>query len=218
MDLTLNIQDLSSYIESQLINFFPDGGGVKIEESTIIKVLSRLEYCFSKIRMYRSNSGNLILFNHLHSDQYLTFLWYLSNQLWKEGHLNIATKVYYLNKALHAFDCMYNNNLPSIFYVAHGVGIVLGKATYADYLYVCKGVTVGASRGGKYPIIKEGVSLGADSTVIGELTLEIESTVGAGVCLFNQSVGTGMAVVREQSGRILNIKQTEPLSNYIFLK
>ncbi len=218
MDLSLGVDNLREYVGTQLNVFFPDKKAVSIEIKALQGALYRLEHCFSKIRFYQDVDTNQVFFNHLYSDQYLVFLWFLSSQIWLEKkNVSLCAKIYYLNKTLHAFDCMYSNNLPSIFYIAHGIGIVLGKASYSDYLYVCKGATVGASRGGAYPTLKERVSLGADSTVIGDLTLEYESTVGAGVCLFNQGVKAGMAAIRGANGELIYIPQRPPLSEYIFI-
>lgn len=217
MKLSLSRQGLKRYVQSQLNNFFPDGNPAEIDTQSFDRALQRVEHCFSKIRFYCQSPGDKSAFNHLHSDQYLTFLWCLSNQVWVDSaNKALASKIYYLNKALHSFDCLYDNNLPSVFYIAHGVGITLGKARYSDYLYVCKGVTVGASRGGKYPVLHERVSLGADSTVIGDLVLEPESSVGAGVCLFNVSVASGFAAVRGKDGVLAYKRQGKPLSSYVF--
>jgi len=218
MMLSLPPEALGYYIETQLANFFPDKSVATIEVKMLKEALDRTEYCFSKIKIY-SHSKKKILFNHLHSDQYLTFLWYLSNQVWvKSNNLELASKIYYLNKALHSFDCLYDNKLPDVFYIAHGIGIVLGKARYSNYLYVCKGVTVGTSRGGKYPILGEYVSLGADSTVIGKVTLGCESAVGAGVTLFNKDVPSGWAAIRSDDGKIELINQRHALAHHIFKK
>lgn len=217
MKLSLGHEGLKEYVQMQLMHFFPDGKSVSIDKLCFARVLERVEHCFSKIRFYTKNVGGECTFNHLHSDQYLVFLWCLSNQIWIDSSDDaLASKIYYLNKSLHAFDCLYDNNLPSIFYVAHGVGITLGKAIYSDYLYVCKGVTVGASRGGKYPVIHKRVSLGADSTIIGDLVLEAESSVGAGVSLFNLNVPSGHAVIRTNTGELSFMRQSEPLSSYVF--
>lgn len=217
MRLSLERLVLERYVHRQLDNFFPDGNPTEIEMRSFDRTLQRVEHCFSRIKFYCQSPGIEFEFNHLYSDQYLTFLWYLSNQVWVDSaNKALASKIYYLNKALHSFDCLYDNALPSVFYVAHGVGITLGKAQYSDYLYVCKGVTVGASRGGKYPTINERVSLGADSTVIGDLVLESESSVGAGVCLFNVGVPFGHAVVRSRDGALAFKPQREPLSSYVF--
>lgn len=217
MNMTLSEDQLKLYLCNQLCNFFPDGNDIIIPTKSLKDAIYRLEYCFTYNRLYRKPNELHPKFDYLHSDQYLTFLWILSNQIWLDtGDKQLSTKIYYLNKALHSFDCFYDNNLPSIFYVAHGVGITLGKAKYADYLYVCKGVTVGTSRGGKYPVINERVSLGADSTIIGDLTLEANSSVGAGVNLFNHDVKSGTAVIRDENGKLKSIPQNKSLADYIF--
>ena len=216
MNISLSLDDLRTYTQKQLLHFFPDKQSYKLDKKCFKLAIERAEYCFSKIIFYNKNG---LSFNHLHSDQYLTFLWILSNQIWSDAADKIvATKLYYLNKALHGFDCLYNNNLPSIFYIAHGVGTVLGKASYDDYLYVCKGVTVGSSRGVNYPKFSKWVSLGSDSTVIGECTLEEMSSVGAGTSIFDLKVESKKAVIRDKAGELKIIHQNIPLSFYVFTK
>ncbi|MDC0146020.1 hypothetical protein OAH94_01575 [Amylibacter sp.] len=217
MKMVLSEAELTEYLCKQIYQFFPDGEEIKIPAKTLKESLNRLEFCFTNIRLYRKPQEQYPSFDYLHSDQYLTFLWILSNQIWLDtGDKKLSTKIYYLNKALHSFDCFFDNGLPSIFYIAHGIGITLGKAKFSDYLYVCKGVTVGTSRGGKYPVIEEHVSLGADSTIIGDLTLHSNSSVGAGVNLFNHDVSSWTAIIRDENGILRSIPQSTALSKYIF--
>jgi serine O-acetyltransferase len=216
MKLSLSEHNLRQYVTKQVNHLFPDGQDFKIASSTFSKSLYRLEKCLEKIKYY-DKKGFELEFSHLHSDQFLTFLWILSSQIWREfGHCSCATKIFYLNKILHGFDCHYDNQLPDIFFIAHGVGTVLGKAKYSDYLYVSKGVTVGTSRGGDYPDFDEGVSLGADSTVIGACKLSEFSSVGAGVTFFNKDLHSYEAVVRDNTGALKTTKQSVPLSKHIF--
>jgi serine O-acetyltransferase len=104
----------------------------------------------------------------LHSDRYCAYLYFLSNTIFREGgDTRIAEKVFYLNKALHAFNCMYDCALPDVFALIHVIGTVLGKATYSNYLVVGQNCTVGAIRG-EYPVLGERVIMGAGTSIIGK--------------------------------------------------
>jgi serine O-acetyltransferase len=115
------------------------------------------------------------------------FIWFLSNTVYKEyGINNLTNKLYYLNKTLHGFDCMADTNLPDIFLVQHGVGTMLGKAVYNNYFVVYQGCTVGANKG-KYPIINQGVTLAANSSVIGACIVNKGTTISTRSLLFEKN-------------------------------
>ena len=132
MKLSLTSDELKDYTSRQLNHFFPDKHVVKSSDLNAYAdtALDRLNFCFSHVSFSRYNTNGQTIFNHLYTDQYLVYLWFLANTAWKQnGSEHIYSKIYYLNKALHSFDCMYNTALPNIFLVLHGAGTMLGKAT-----------------------------------------------------------------------------------------
>ena len=202
MICTLENDDLSRFVKGQLNNFFPDNRLIDAIDRRLMRaVLERTSFCFRHIAHNEYFNGQNTKFNHLYSDQYLIFLYFLSNQAFVMGYKDLATKAYYLNKALHGFDCFFENTLPDIFFVAHGVGTVLGKARYSNYFYVSAGCLVGAA-GNNYPIIEEMVGLGARSSVIGASRLMKNCSVGAGTLVYNTDVPENARVVRNSSGSI----------------
>lgn len=65
--------------------------------------LARLEICISSIDApnYHDRFENT-LFSHLHADHYATYLYFLSNTIWKEYQEKIISdKIMYLNRSLH---------------------------------------------------------------------------------------------------------------------
>jgi serine O-acetyltransferase len=176
-----------------------------------------MEFCFRRISVGRYFAGQQAKFNHLYSDQYLMFLWFLASSLWHKGvESHLLNKVYLLNKSLHAFDCSYDTRLPDVFIVIHGVGTVLGKGNYSDYLTVYQGCTVGQAHG-KYPILGRGVGLGAGASVLGDCVLERYVSIGAGCTLINANVGEGSSVYRNADGKLI-VKRTgaDPISSEYF--
>ena len=102
-----------------------------------IKIISnslvRAEICFAaSLNKYYKRDGG-IFFNPYQSGQYSVFLYFLSNTIWKNesGGLT-ADKIYYLNKALNGVDLFYEVEMPSIFFLDHPVGSVLGRAKYGE--------------------------------------------------------------------------------------
>ena len=77
-------------------------------------------------------------------------------------------------------------------------------------------MTVGASRSGSYPILGKWVSLGSDSTIIGNCLLENYSSVASGTSIFNQKEKKNTAIRRDKDGKISEISQASPLAEHIF--
>ena len=168
---TLSTDELTDYICRQLNHFYPDKQVVKCAQLKpfVSSSLERMEYCISHFkRTYFNKNGNPY-FDHLHSDQYAMFLYFLSNTIFKEeNHLNISAKIYYLNKSLHAIDAFYAIELPDIFYFNHCVGTVLGRAKYANFFAVAPNCIIGGNHG-HWPVFGEYVGLYKNATVVGNV-------------------------------------------------
>jgi serine O-acetyltransferase len=210
---------ISFYISRQLNNLFPDKNGVAIADlSETVKIaLDRLENCFSRVSNSRYNNGSEAIYNHLYSDHNIVFYWFLANSVWQETKNEIlSSKLYYLNKVMHGFDCMYDTKLPDIFLVFHGVGTMLGKATYSDYFVVMQGCTVG-SNNGTYPVFGKGVSLTANSSVIGNCTIGDLSTISTGTLVFEKNIGISeTAFIDNQTGLVNTKISKESYSKQFF--
>ena len=211
MILSLSSDDLKVYVTRQLNHFFPDKQVIK--SSDLDKVLDvaidRVNYCFDKVANERYNKNGQTILNHLYADHYLIFLWFLSNTFWKNSNNTlIATKLYYLNKCLHAFDCMYDTGLPDIFLVFHGAGTMLGKATYSNYFVVLQGCTVGANKG-IYPVFENGVAIAANSSVIGNCKISKRSTIGTGTTILDTDTSTDSTTFIDFGTGKLEIKSSK---------
>ena len=204
LSLSLPASELCSYVSRQLNHLFPDSHRVRARaiSNAVSAALSRFEVCFTPARPSRFRDGNSVNFNHLYSDQYLVFLWLLSNEVYVSSQNRmLADKLYCCNKALHAFDCIYSNRLPAHFMVIHGVGTVLGNADYSDYFVAYHGSTVGQNAG-VYPRFGRGVGLGTGASVLGKSVIGDNVSIGAGVTLVAKTVQEGHAVWRNKEGII----------------
>lgn len=205
MILSLTTDKLKSYTSSQLNYFFPDEFVVDLNlcSDAFDLALQRLEFCFNQVIHTRYHQEGQSLFNHLYSDHYVMFIWFLSNSIWKEtNNINLASKLYYLNKNLHGFDCMYDTKLPHVFLIFHGVGTMLGKAEYNDYFVAFQGCTVG-SHVGKYPKIGKGVSLTAHSSLIGDCVIGDRVSVSAYTSIFQKNIASDITVYRNDMGSVI---------------
>jgi serine O-acetyltransferase len=190
MELSLTYSDFKSYVQKQLEHFFPDQITMNQEEwkKVMDVALDRTHFCFKHVILPAySKNGNPYL-NHLHSDQYAVFLWFLSSTVWKETKNEIiANKLFYLNKSLHGISAMYNAALPDIFLLLHTVGTVLGRATYGDFFVASQGTTVGAQND-IYPVIGKGVGLLPYSSIIGNCKIGNRSVLGINATIYKEDI------------------------------
>lgn len=205
MELSMSQDDLKRYVTAQLEHFFPDKNEVGFfneNQHAFERAIVRTEYCFSPILLDAYKKNGKPYLNHLYSDQYAVFLWFLSNSVWNETRDAIlANKLFYLNKALHGFSCTYDTQLPNIFMLVHTVGTVLGKATYSDYLVASQGSTVGA-QDGKYPVIGKGVALLPYSSIIGNCHIGDKVSIGLHASVYKKNVTSDSIVIRDENGVI----------------
>jgi serine O-acetyltransferase len=198
MDLSLNIPELVRYTTRQLHNFFPDEGEVLINEQIVNSALKRLDFCFSHVKLAHYFDGINTKFNHLFSDHYVMFLWYLANEIFiRKGRNSTSNKLYYLNKSLNGLDCMYDTAMPKVFLIFHGVGTMLGKAKYGEFFVALHGCTIGSQKN-HYPIIGKGV--------IGNCTIGDRVTVSSRTIIFERDISSDNTVFIDTNTGALNIK------------
>ncbi len=204
MITSLSLSELADYTSDQLNHFFPDKEIIKLAEykSCVQLALDRMDYCYQKVSLKHYFDGTHTLFSHLYSDQYVMYVWFLANTIWQETqNKNLCNKLYYLNKSLHGLDCMFDTKLPDIFLIFHGVGTMLGKATYSDFFVVLQGCTVGMNRG-KYPVMGKGVALTAHSSLIGNCNVGKLVTVSSYTNIIDEKILDGMVVYKTDKGEI----------------
>ena len=190
MKLSLKKEELLSLVSKQINNIIPDG---KIITNTILRPsfnlsLERLEFCFSKINLKYCRENNQVVFNHLYSDQYSMFLYFLSNSAYKNNlGKNVCEKIYCLNKYLNAIDIYFDVELPNIFLLVHPLGTVLGKAKYSDFLLVYQQCTVGSNKM-KHPVIGKNVTLRPNASILGNCKVSDNCELGAKSLLLDKNL------------------------------
>jgi serine O-acetyltransferase len=213
MNQSLSLDELSIYVSKQLNSFFPDDDCIdlKKEKHIVAEALDRIEFCFRHVALKHYFNNNIVNFNHLYSDHYVMFIWYLSNSVYKhKGKCNLANKLYYLNKSLHGLDCMFDTEMPNIFLLFHSSGTMLGKAKYDDYFIALQGCTVGSQKG-QYPIFGKGVSLTANSSVIGNSKIGNGATISTRTTIFQKDIPSyNTAYMNFETGQ-LQVKQSKAI-------
>jgi len=188
MRTVLSLAEQTHLLEGQLKQFFPDGRALGELKPLVDRTFAKTEYCFSRIKLSGYSDDGVANFNYLHSEQYAVFLYFASHLAWKEqNNIELASKLFCLNKALNGFLCMYDTILPDVFVIVHSVGTVLGKANYGNYFAVYQNVTIGSDRG-HMPTFGERVVVNGGSFVIGKCHLGDNVSVAAKSFLFNEDI------------------------------
>ena len=170
----------------------------------------RYRYCLN-----RKNIKHVPKHVYYHADEYASFLYLLSNELWqKTGEGEFAEKFYLLNRHLNSLDIFYDRLLPEIFHFEHPIGAVVGRAQIGNYFVLHQAVTVGGNLDLELPVIGENVVLYTGSMVIGKTVIGDNCQIGAGVILSNEKVDNNTTIVCLQTSKI--IKSNRNFKHHFF--
>lgn len=187
-----SVSDLARYVATQLHNMFPVDSAARDMEviiDSVPRALERMRPILGAVRAFEPH-----IFNHFNSLQYATFLYLLGNEHWKAAASDfMADRLFFLNRALNAMDLFYSVEMPEIFFVSHGIGAVLGNATYGNRLVIFQNVTVGRV-GDQRPSIGENVILYPGAIVTGRSEIGNNSIVTAGTVVHGISVPDNVVV------------------------
>ena len=147
-------------------------------------------------------------FDPFHSVQYMTFLYYLSHDIYKNANIdNLCDKIYYLNKIFHSVDLFYAIDLPDHFGAEHPLGAVMGRAKYGNGFFFYQGCTVGGTidKQGNlfYPEIGENVHMFSNSSVLGNCHIGNNVNIGAGCIVKNQDTPDNCTVFGQSPSLII---------------
>ncbi|MDR3415435.1 MAG: hypothetical protein P4L83_04535 [Nevskia sp.] len=195
----LSRSGLIDYTAAQVAHNFPDGrGSVRARIADHLdEALVRLQRCINAVRIWKPDE-----FNYLQSSQYCTYLYFLSNTIWRNtGDTEVCTKLFLLNKLLNGIDCFYEIAMPDIFLIGHSVGIVLAKATYSNYFLLFQNSTVGKNFG-VAPVIEEGVIMYPNTAVVGRATVRKNTVISQGVGVINCETPGNCIAFRGEAGAL----------------
>lgn len=185
-------------------------GATGNEQNAVLDVLggvfARVENCFKQTpNKYYSKDGETY-FNPYHSGQYCIFLYFLSNEIWKNRNSLLADKIYYLNKMLNGCDMFYEVELPDFFMLDHPVGTVIGRGQFGEGFTFGQNCTIGNNRG-VYPIIGKNVELCANASILGNCHIGDNVTIGAYACVKDQDVPADSIVFGQSPNLIIKPKK-----------
>lgn len=217
MVFTIPKEDILAQLLMQLKSHF----FLSKEEKSIIE--ERFDYAIAACEENFSHSENkyyftelgggakMCRFNPYHSVQYMTFLYYLSHDIYENVNAGqLCDKIYYLNKIFHSVDLFYAIDLPENFGAEHPLGSVMGRAQYSNGFFFYQGCTVGGTydKAGSihYPVIEENVKMYANSSILGKCHIGKNAQIGAGALVKNQDVPDNSIVFGQSPNLIIKTK------------
>lgn len=207
-----SVSDLTRYVATQLHNMFPVDSlerDMEVIIDSVPRALERMRPILGVVRAFEPD-----IFNHFNSLQYATFLYLLANEHWKVAASDfMADRLFCLNRALNAMDLFYSVEMPEIFFVSHGIGAVLGNATYGNRLVIFQNVTVGRV-GEQRPSIGKNVVLYPGAVVTGRSEIGNNSIVTAGTVVHGISVPDNVVVKLNGSQLVFHPLKRDYLSLY----
>jgi serine O-acetyltransferase len=212
MKMSLTREELLSYLCAQLNNFFPDGKLVKSEhlKGSFDYILKRLEYCFSRVNSKYFCHNGKTAFNHLNSDQYAMFLYFAANTVYKTTkQVDLATKLFLLNKCLHGIDVFYEVDLPDIFLFVHPLGTVLGRGKYSNYFVVYQRCSIGSNHD-NYPIMGENLIMHPGSAILGNCRIGDNCRIAAGSLVMDIDLEPNSIYIGNPSKYFIKKSETLP--------
>ncbi len=108
----------------------------------------------------------------------------LSNRLWKEGRFLEAREVNYVAHQMTGCDIHPGATIGKRFFIDHATGVVIGEtAIIGDDVSLYQGVTLGGvstSKGKRHPTLGNHIVIGANASVLGNITIGNNVRIGAG--------------------------------------
>lgn len=122
----------------------------------------------------------------------------VSAKLWTQGHKHAALALQHRSSELWGVDIHPAAKIGHSLLIDHATGVVIGEtARVGNFCKILHGVTLGGTgkeRGDRHPKIGHRVSLGAGATVLGNIKISDDCTIGA-MSVVTKNVPKGMTVV-----------------------
>ena len=122
----------------------------------------------------------------------------VEHALWERGFRVLARILSQFTRFLTGVEIHPGASLGRRVFIDHGMGTVLGEtAEVGDDVHMFHGVTLGGDDDRpvkRHPTVEDGATLGANSTLVGDITIGTGATVGAGAVVA-RDVPPGVTVV-----------------------
>ena len=215
---SISAEEISIVVARQINNMVPDISQVTNHDLLPYAEIAfkRLFNCFKGINNKYYGQGNEVNFDHLHSDHYCSFLYLACNAAYQDKAINLATKLFLLNKYLHGLDLYFSVLLPEVFMLVHPVGSVVGNAQYSNKIVIYQNCSIGSVvKDGNYtyPKFGENIVLYSRTSVIGQCTIGNNVIAGANSFIINSDIPDNCLVTGSSPNLVISPK---PLINIHF--
>ena len=124
----------------------------------------------------------------------------VAHAAWERGNALTARLLAHFARFATGVEIHPGATLGDRVFIDHGMGTVIGETSVVgDDVQMYHGVTLGGKSSKpekRHPTVCDGVTLGADSTLIGDITIGADATVGAGAVVVDDvAPGTTVAGV-----------------------
>lgn len=123
-----------------------------------------------------------------------TFLYRLSHALWQKRVPLLPGMLFRLNITLHGFDVPPATAIGPGLYVPHPVGTVISAERIGAQVTLISAITIGMRGEGEFPIVEDGVFVGAGARILGKVTVGAGARIGANAVVL-QDVPAGATAV-----------------------
>jgi serine O-acetyltransferase len=136
----------------------------------------------------------------------------LAHGLWKRKHQLLARLVSHMGRFLTGIEIHPGAQIGRRFFVDHGSGVVIGEtAKVGDDVLMYQGAVLGGTSSGRnkrHPSLGDGVVIGANAIVLGDITVGPGAKVGSGSVVV-EPVPAGATVVGIP-GRVVRVNGRSP--------
>jgi serine O-acetyltransferase len=141
----------------------------------------------------------------------------IEHALWEGGYTTLARVISHVTRLVTGVEIHPAATLGRRVFIDHGMATVIGEtAAIGDDVVLYHSVTLGGDNPEpikRHPTVEDGVTLGANSTLVGDITVGENATVGAGAVV-TEDVPAGVTVVgnpaRVVGGREHETETTAP--------
>ena len=146
-------------------------------------------------------------------------LYRISNRLWHKGNYTGARLLNYFSRILTGADIHPGAEIGKDFFIDHATGVVIGETCIVgENVSLFQGVTLGGvstSKGKRHPTIKNNVVVGANATILGNITINENVKIGAGSVVVKDVppdstvVGVPGKVVKRQGDKKVDLRHDQ---------
>ena len=139
-----------------------------------------IQTVYDKDPAARSHFEVLTCYPGLHAN----WLHRLAHRLWKHDRLLLARLVSHLNRSVTGIEIHPGARIGRRFFIDHGSGVVIGEtAEIGDDVLMYQGAVLGGTsseHGKRHPTLGNGVVIGANSVLLGDIDIGDGAKVGSG--------------------------------------